>query len=545
MEQISEDTVAKKAYGYTRVSTEEQVQDGNSLNNQREAIEKYAEAHNIEIVGWFTDEGVSAKTAHRPGLESMLEACRENKGEVEHVVVYNISRISRNISSFYKEIGSLLAHDGITLRSTMEPVDESPMGKLMLNISLAFHQFDNDVKGETSHDNMVGVARNGWWQTQAPIGFIIEKVPIGEYKNDGHERTRSILKPDLKDGLSEKIATVFIEFANANGGMSEADAWRLAHKLEIRMPSTGELISFSSFDRMLRRPVYAGYNNSEKLLGGEMVKLRFEGIIPLAVFNKVQTLLDSDKRELTRSPDDLYPLKDTLICAKCGGHILGSAPLGGSGKKSPRYHCRGRGHGSMGLVEAHELFVKLLEQIAPTEGTIKLFKEIVRRTAAKKLGDANDEIKQLTKQEEKLSDQIAATLHSFLVEKSISKDEKKFFVERLEAQRSEIRKQREECERIQQLNESTITYVCNFIDKPAKLWKDADLESKRAFQQILFPNGLHIDLKEKSCGTEDLSPLDSVISNKNEPGGGSDSPMVTPVRVERTTFSLGRNCSIH
>ena len=545
MEQTSEDTVAKKAYGYTRVSTEEQVKDGNSLNNQRQAIEKYAEAHNIEIVGWYTDEGVSAKTAHRPGLESMLEACRENKGEIEHIVVYNISRISRNISSFYRDIGMVLAHDGITLRSTMEPIDETPMGKLMLNISLAFHQFDNDVKGETSHDNMVGVARNGWWQTQAPIGFIIEKVPIGEYKNDGHERTRSILKPDLKDGLSEKIATVFIEFANANGGMSEADAWRLAHKLEIRMPQTGELISFSSFDRMLRRPVYAGYNNSEKLLGGKMVKLRFEGIIPLAVFNKVQTLLGSDKRALARSPDDLYPLKDTLICSKCGGHILGSAPVGGSGKKSPRYHCRGRGHGSMGIIDAHDLFVKLLEQITPTEGTIKLFKEIVRRTAARKLGDANNEIRKLTKQEEKLSGQIAATLHSFLVEKTISKEEKELFVGRLEAQRNEIRKQREEQERIQQLNESTITYVCNFIDKPAKLWKDADLESKRAFQQILFPNGLHINLKEKCCGTEDLSPLYSVIGNKNEPGGGSNSSMVTRVRVERTTFSLGRSCSIH
>ena len=38
------------------------------------------------------------------------------------------------------------------------------------------------------------------------------------------------------------------------------------------------------------------------------------------------------------------------------------------------------------------LFVKLLEQITPTDDTIKLFKEIVRRTAARKLGNANREI---------------------------------------------------------------------------------------------------------------------------------------------------------
>lgn len=46
----------------------------------------------------------------------------------------------------------------------------------------------------------------------------------------------------------------------------------------------------------------------------------------------------------------------------------------------------------MGIIEAHGLFVKLLEQITTTDGTIKLFKEIVRRTAARKLANANRKI---------------------------------------------------------------------------------------------------------------------------------------------------------
>ena len=106
---MDNNTVTKKSYGYTRVSTEEQVADGNSLINQRKAIEKYAKANNIEIVGWYVEEGVSAKTAHRPELEKMLKDCREHRGEIDHIVVYNISRISRNISSYYREIGSMLA----------------------------------------------------------------------------------------------------------------------------------------------------------------------------------------------------------------------------------------------------------------------------------------------------------------------------------------------------------------------------------------------------------------------------------------------------
>lgn len=540
----SNDMVIKKVYGYTRVSTEEQVKDGNSLNNQRYAIEEYARRHNMEIVGWFTDEGISAKTANRPQLQAMLGACRRNRGKITHIVVYNISRISRNLESYSRDIGWQFAHNGVTLRSTMEPIDETPSGRLMLNISLAFHQFDNDVKGKTSHDNMVGVANNGWWVTQAPIGFITQKVGIGERMNDGHEKTRCILVPDTRNDLADKIATIFQTFAEANGAMSEADAWRMAIKLGIKMPKTGKDIGFSTFDRMLRRPVYAGYSNSPLLRTQELQKLRFDGLISIEVFHKVQILLDGNKRELRSSPDALYPLKGTLVCEKCGGHILGSAPANGSSNPSPRYHCRCKGHGSLGVLDTHNLFMRFLEEITPTDGTVKLFKEILRRTAAKKLGDANKELERLKDLEGRISTQIEDTLRSFLIEKTITAKEKEFFIERLESQREDIKAKIAEQEQAQRLNEHTISYVCNFITQPAKLWLDADLDSKKAFQQMLFPNGLHIDLKEKKCRTADLSPLYSVMANKKEPFDDSNSPMVTRAGVEPTTFSLGRSCSI-
>lgn len=77
-------------------------------------------------------------------------------------------------------------------------------------------------------------------------------------------------------------------------------------------------------------------------------------------------------------------------------------------------------------------------------------------------------------------------------------------------------------ERVQQLNEATIEYVMNFMAKPAKLWRDSDLESRKAFQEILFPNGLHIDIKGRKCGTEDLSPLFSVMNTKKRAGESSN-----------------------
>ena len=135
------DGVKRVAFGYTRVSTEEQTF-GASLENQRIAIQKYANQNNIEIIGWYTDAGISAKTAHRPELQDI--AIR--KGRIDHVVVYSVLRISRDMTSFFNDIGFILAKCGVTLRSTQEVIDESPTGRFMLNIALSVHQLDNDIK---------------------------------------------------------------------------------------------------------------------------------------------------------------------------------------------------------------------------------------------------------------------------------------------------------------------------------------------------------------------------------------------------------------
>ena len=107
--------------------------------------------------------------------------------------------------------------------------------------------------------------------------------------------------------------------------------------------------------------------------------------------------------------------------------------------------------------------------------------------------------------------------HAFL-NNQMSEEDKNTYVESIETRREAVKKEHMKLERVQRLNEATIEYVMNFMAKPAKLWRDSDLESRKAFQEILFPNGLHIDIKGRKCGTEDLSPLFSVMNTKKEPG---------------------------
>ena len=87
-----------KVYGYKRVSTEEQV-DGMSLYNQELAIHTYAERNNLEIVEIFSDEGYSARTANRPALQEMLKTLSAKDNDIGGVIVYNLSRMSRDMES--------------------------------------------------------------------------------------------------------------------------------------------------------------------------------------------------------------------------------------------------------------------------------------------------------------------------------------------------------------------------------------------------------------------------------------------------------------
>lgn len=536
-----QDDIRRVAYGYTRVSTEEQV-DGASLENQRIAIQKYADQHNIEIVGWYTDAGISAKTAHRAQLQVMLEDISKHKGEIDYVVVYNISRISRNLASFSKDIGYRMASYGVTLRSIMEPIDETPTGRFMLNIALSMHQLDNDIKSQTVKDNMALLAKKGWWMSQAPLGLKLKPIKTSERTNDGKPKYHNTLEIDERNNIGENIRELINRFSD--GDITIAKLLRLANKMDVK-GKNGKPLSFDTMNRILRHPAYAGYNNSERLLGGEQVKIiNFDGIITMETYNKNQRILNGDKRELVPNDNSLYPLKGLLICPHCGVNLRGSAPTDGGGKRSPRYHCCAKGHGSIKTSELHELFIEYLQTIAPNESTVKLFKEILKRTAVKKLGNTNIELNKAREEVSVIDAKLNNALEA-LLEGKISQSEKNRYSEALMNKRRILDARIDELEHVQRLSESIIDYVCNFMMKPAKLWADADLETKQAFQATMFPKGLHFDIKSRKFGTGELSPLYRVVSNKKEPNSDSDSDMVTRVRVERTTSSLGRNCSIH
>ena len=58
-----------KSYGYVRVSGKGQVE-GHGLERQEKAIQDYAEAHDIKVVKFFREEGVSGTLKGSTSLSS-------------------------------------------------------------------------------------------------------------------------------------------------------------------------------------------------------------------------------------------------------------------------------------------------------------------------------------------------------------------------------------------------------------------------------------------------------------------------------------------
>lgn len=85
---------------YCRLSRDDDNQgDSNSIQHQKQILEKYARDHNIEHYKFYVDDGYSGTNFNRPGFKEMLADI--DAGRISMVVVKDMSRFGRN----YLEVG--------------------------------------------------------------------------------------------------------------------------------------------------------------------------------------------------------------------------------------------------------------------------------------------------------------------------------------------------------------------------------------------------------------------------------------------------------
>jgi site-specific DNA recombinase len=133
-----------KVIGYIRVSTEQQAEQGVSLDEQRNKLIQYASLYDLELVRIEVDT-LSGKTIERVGLQNALQAI--GSGEAEGLLVAKLDRLTRSV----RDLGEMIDQyfQTAALLSVSEQIDtRSAGGRLVLNVLASVSQWEREVIGE-------------------------------------------------------------------------------------------------------------------------------------------------------------------------------------------------------------------------------------------------------------------------------------------------------------------------------------------------------------------------------------------------------------
>lgn len=148
----------KKVAIYTRVSTSDGKQ---TTENQLRDLHAAAERMGWEIVGHFTDEGISGARGRdkRPGLDALLKGI--NRREFDMVAAWSVCRLGRSLQHLITMLGDLNAR-GVDLYLHVQALDTStPSGRAMFGMLSVFAEFERAMISERVRAGLARSTKQG------------------------------------------------------------------------------------------------------------------------------------------------------------------------------------------------------------------------------------------------------------------------------------------------------------------------------------------------------------------------------------------------
>ncbi|MEM2125810.1 MAG: recombinase family protein [Candidatus Methanosuratincola sp.] len=224
-----------KALGYTRVSTEEQANEGLSLAAQAERIRAYCKAQGLKLMEIFTDEGVSAAKplATRPAGSRLLEAL--DAGEAQAVVAVKLDRLFRDAVDCLSTVRGwnergialhLLDLGGSAFNSA------SALGRFFLTVMAGAAEMERNLISERTKIALAYKRSKGEWLGAVPFGYRLldgklipdpaEQELIAALKRDRRARHLSVRELAAKYGLPKSTVHEILRRGNGCRAMCES-----------------------------------------------------------------------------------------------------------------------------------------------------------------------------------------------------------------------------------------------------------------------------------------------------------------------------------
>ena len=185
-----------KAIGYIRVSTQQQAEEGVSLEAQRTRIEAWCVANDYELTNVYCDSGISGTKSDRPELLAALKQTTKDTA----LVCYSLSRLTRSTKDML-QLSEELNSKGANLVSLTEKIDTTTAaGKMLFRMLAVLNEFERDQIAERTKAALSHKKANGEAYNHSPFGYQREGDKL--VKDVAEAKTIALIKRKRIQGAS-------------------------------------------------------------------------------------------------------------------------------------------------------------------------------------------------------------------------------------------------------------------------------------------------------------------------------------------------------
>ena len=273
----------KRTAIYIRVSSDKQVQEGDSIPAQRTALRKYIDDRpDLTFAGEYMDDGISGtKYSQRDELQRLLEDVKD--GKVDLIIFTKLDRWFRSVRH-YTATQEILDRAGTGWKAIWEPIYDTttPQGRLIVNQMVSIGQYEAENTGQRIR------------QVQQ------YKITQGEVISGSTPAGYSIVNKHLVPNADAPfVRECFQDYANCGNLFATLGRWGGTHGIPR---------SKYAVKRMLMNPLYIGRHRYG-------VEGFCDPIVEMDLFEDVQRKLSMN---IKKSQKRVYLFSGLIRCGECG-----------------------------------------------------------------------------------------------------------------------------------------------------------------------------------------------------------------------------------
>ena len=296
---------------YIRVSSEEQVLHGYSLDAQRESLLEYAEKHDMEVVDFYIDEGKTARKElkKRKEIFRLVDDIKAGEKGIEMIIFIKIDRWFRNVADYHYIQRILDKHD-VTWKATQEDYNtDTADGRMKVNIMLSVAENEADrtserIKFVNESKIKKGLAIFG--SVNLPLGLKVEKI-------DGLKRV--VIDPETAHIVLEYIKHFKLYNSKRLACIHCNQMFNRTHTYKV-------------YEAVFKNTLYYGHYRG--------VDNYCEALITKEEFDELQELAHNNIK--VNPMRRVYKFSGLVHCEKCGHKLTGSQVKRNYGDGSYNYY---------------------------------------------------------------------------------------------------------------------------------------------------------------------------------------------------------------